>query len=684
MAGDDLYAMSEERTSGAWRGVLASAGAVLAALLLVALMLMVTSSNQVRDRALASERHSYDVMLLTRTVDGTIARAEAALGRYVLDEDVATSGSVYGAEWRQAQQLIAELRRQVRGNKEQLARVEALEALFATRGRELAPAAVAAQGKRGSGGISLFYGAARTPTGPKLRETLAQIAAAEREDLRRRMAATRVSGTRSDQLTEWLGWLAVAIGLGAIVLGWLAFRAISERLAALREADSEASRARQLEEAVRERTRELSQAYEQLKAESAERESAEAQLRQVQKMEAVGQLTGGIAHDFNNMLAVVVGGLDLARRKLTGRRREVEFHLDNAMEGATRAAALTRRLLAFARAEPLLPVAVAPAGLVEGMLDLVDRSIGERITVRTHFPEETWNVSVDTNQLENAILNLAVNARDAMDGEGQLAISVENVALRAGEVGELGAGEFVRISVSDTGSGMPPEVLERVFEPFFTTKPVGKGTGLGLSQIFGFARESGGDVVIESTVGAGSTVSLYLPRSNRQVESAAAAPGMDEAAPGSSGTSILVVEDDPRVSRSTVGALEELGYRPIACAGGREALEILEREDGGIELVITDIMMPEVTGPELVREATVRWPSTAILFVTGYVGEAGSEELSGHDILRKPFTVAALAAAVSGALARREGASSTKVESLPVLEAAFSEPRTLRARSKRL
>ena len=648
-----MYAMSEERTSGAWRGVLASAGAVLAALLLVALMLMVTSSNQARDEALASERHSYDVMLLTRTVDGTIARAEAALGRYVLDEDVATSGSVYGAEWRQAQQLIAELRRQVRGNREQLARVEALEKLFATRGRELAPAAVAAQAKAGSGGISLFYGAARTPTGQQLRNTLAQIATAEREDLRRRMATTRVSGTRSDQLTEWLGWLAVAIGLGAIVLGWLAFRAISGRLAALREADSEAIRARQLEEAVRERTRELSQAYEQLKAESAEREAAEAQLRQVQKMEAVGQLTGGIAHDFNNMLAVVVGGLDLARRKLTGPRREVEFHLENAMEGATRAAALTRRLLAFARAEPLLPVAAAPAALVEGMLDLIDRSIGERITVRTRFPDEPWNVSVDTNQLENAVLNLAVNARDAMDGEGQLAISVENVSLARGQIGELGAGDYVRISVSDTGSGMPPEVIERVFEPFFTTKPVGKGTGLGLSQIFGFARESGGDVVIDSTVGLGSTVSIYLPRSTEEVESAAASQGLDQAAPVAGGTSILVVEDDPRVSRSTVGALEELGYRPVACAGGREALEILEREGGAIELVITDIMMPEMTGPELVRAATARWPSTAILFVTGYVGEAGSEELSGHDILRKPFTVAALAGAVAGALAYR-------------------------------
>jgi signal transduction histidine kinase/ActR/RegA family two-component response regulator len=653
MAGEDMDAMAGERASGAWRGVLASAGAVLAALLLIALMLMVTSSNQARDAALASERHSYDVMLLTRTVDGTVARAEAALGRYVLDEDVKTSGSVYGTEWRQAQQLIGELRRQVRANPGQLARVEALEKLFDTRGRELAPAALAAQAKRGSGGISLFYGASRTPTGQRLRDTLAQIATAEREDLRQRRDATRVSGTRSDQLTEWLGWLAVLIGLGAIVLGWLAFRAISERLEALREADSEANRARALEAAVGERTRELSDAYEQLKAESAEREAAEAQLRQVHKMEAVGQLTGGIAHDFNNMLAVVVGGLDLARRKLTGPRREVEFHLDNAMEGATRAAALTRRLLAFARAEPLLPVAVAPAELVEGMLDLIDRSIGERIVVRTRFPPEPWNVSVDTNQLENAILNLAVNARDAMEGEGQLAIMVENCELAVGEVGELAAGDYVRISVSDTGTGMTPDVVERVFEPFFTTKPVGKGTGLGLSQIFGFARQSSGDVVIDSTAGVGTVVSLYLPRTAEQAVAAASHVPAEEAPPAAAGTSILVVEDDPRVSRATVAALEELAYRPIACASGREALDALEREQGRIELVITDIMMPEMTGPELVRAAAARWPSVAFLFVTGYVGEAGSEELSGHEILRKPFTVAALAQAVGAALARR-------------------------------
>ena len=645
--------LSRERSSGTWRGVLASVGAVLAALLLVALMLMVTRSNLAREDALASERHSYRVMLLARTVDGTIARAEAALGRYVLDENEKTSGGIYGTEWRQAQQQIAELRRQVRANPDQLARVEEAERLFELRGRELSPAVVAARAKRGSGGISLFYGAVLTKTGQALREKLGQIATAEREDLIRRMDATALSSSRSDQFAQWLGWMAVLIGIGAIVLGFFAFRAIQERLEALAQADSEAIRAQQLEEAVADRTRELSGAYEQLKAEAAEREAAESQLRQVQKMEAVGQLTGGIAHDFNNMLAVVVGGLDLARRRLTGDRREVEFHLENAMEGATRAAALTRRLLAFARAEPLLPVALSPAGLVEGMLDLIDRSIGERITVRTRFPDDAWNICVDTNQLENAILNMAVNARDAMDGEGQLAITVENCRLAAGQVGTLAAGDYVRISVSDAGAGMTPEVMERVFEPFFTTKEVGKGTGLGLSQIFGFARQSGGDVKIESTLGVGTTISLYLPRSMEEAELARGGALVEEDPAAPAGTRILLVEDDPRVSRSTINALEELGYFPIACASGHEALDILEREQGQIELLVTDVMMPEMTGPELVRKVAELYPWVAILFVTGYVGESGSEELSGYDMLRKPFTVSALSSAVAAALAHR-------------------------------
>jgi signal transduction histidine kinase/ActR/RegA family two-component response regulator len=657
MAGEELGALPEgEGTSGSWRGVAASAGALLATILLAALMFMVDASNTARDDALASERHSYDIMLLTRTADGSIARAEAALGRYVLDEQQPT-GTVYYNEWLAAAQQIDELQRLVRDNPRQSARVDQLRRLYNQRGGQLAEAATAAAGKKGIGGVSIFYQAGKLKLGDDLRAKLTEIAAAERVDLRARMDATRRSSDRADQLTGWFGWLAVLIGFAAIVLGWLTYRALTDRLAALREADSEAVRAQQLEAAVQERTRELTEANARLKAEAADRAAAEAQLRQVQKMEAVGQLTGGIAHDFNNMLAVVVGGLDLARRKLSGSRREVEFHLDNAMEGATRAASLTRRLLAFARAEPLLPIALAPTTLIENMLDLIDRSIGERIVVRTRFPDQPWHVKVDPNQLENAVLNLAVNARDAMDGGGALTIAVENKSLGAEEVGQLAAGDYVRIAVTDSGGGIAPEHLERVFEPFFTTKPVGKGTGLGLSQIFGFARQSGGDVTIESRVGRGTIVSLYLPRSREAVEASADAAAPAGAASPCPGATILVVEDDPRVSRATVGALEELGYRPIPCSSGRDALDILVREPD-VELIVTDVMMPEMTGTELVRRANALYPWIAILFVTGYVGEAGDADgLSGYDMLRKPFTVSALSEAVATALSRRPSES---------------------------
>jgi signal transduction histidine kinase/ActR/RegA family two-component response regulator len=668
MAGEGADAAPEEgQSSGFWRGAMASAGALLATILLAGLLLMVNSSNAARDAALAAEHHSYDVMLLTSNVDGSVARAEGSLGRYVLDPQLPTGG-IYYNEWVLAGEQIDQLQRLVRDNPSQQRRVDALRALYNAYGARLGVAAAAAREKKGMLGVSLFYQATKQADpkdahsgrnldlGSRLRTKLAEISIAEREDLYGRMTATSRTSDRADTLTGWFGWLALLIGLGAVTLGILSIRAMRGRLEALREAHSEAGRARQLEEAVRERTSELVEANEALKAEAAEREAAEAQLRQVQKMEAVGQLTGGIAHDFNNMLAVVVGGLDLARRKLSSDRREAEFHLDNAMEGATRAAALTRRLLAFARSEPLLATAVAPAELIENMLELVDRSIGERITVRTHFPAERWYARVDTNQLENAILNMAVNARDAMDGQGQLAISIDNAVLAAGQIGTLAAGDHVRISVSDTGSGIAPAHIERVFEPFFTTKPVGKGTGLGLSQIFAFARQSGGDVTLESTVGLGTTISLYLPRSAEPGESgearAPAARIESEAPVRRIGARILVVEDDPRVSRSTVGALVELDYRPSACASGREALEILTREEG-FELIVTDVMMPEMTGPELVRAAARLYPWIAILYVTGYVGEAGdADDLAGQEILRKPFTVSALDVAVAAALAR--------------------------------
>ena len=647
---------AEESAPSTGRALWISVGALLATLALVALIFMITFSNRARDDALGWERRTYEVMLLSRNIDGAIARSEAALGRYVLDENDVT-GTQYVNEWRSAAWQVGQLQRQVRDDPAQARRTIELRALFNRRGAELAPAATAAQRGEGSGGLNILYAASKSSTLPALRGKLEEIAGAERSNLNRRMEETQGFVARADAYTEWLGWLAILIGLGAMGLAVLAYRSFVEGVQARREAEAQALRALDLEQAVRARTSQLSDANARLKAEAAERAAAEAQLRQVQKMEAVGQLTGGIAHDFNNMLAVVVGGLDLARRKLHGSRREVEFHLDNAMEGATRAAALTRRLLAFARAEPLLPEAVAPAELVENMLELIDRAIGERITVHTRFADPLWHVWADPTQLENAVLNLAVNARDAMEGSGDLQIQVDNVTLDEAEVENLPGGDYVRIRVADTGRGIAPEHLDRVFEPFFTTKEVGKGTGLGLSQIFGFARQSGGEVAIASAVGQGTTVSLYLPRSAAAAEQAAERPPtvarrhVAQAPRSGKGLGILVVEDDPRVSRSTAAALEELGYRPIPCAGGREALDLLAA-DPAIGLVLTDVMMPEMTGTELAQQVRRAYPAMRILFVTGYVGEAGDAgDLAGHEVLRKPFTVNALADAVSAALA---------------------------------
>jgi signal transduction histidine kinase/ActR/RegA family two-component response regulator len=637
-----------------WRRGGAAAGALIATLILLAMVVLVAMSNQTRDRALAGERRAYDVNLLTRSVDASIARAEAALGRFVLDEDVERSGNIYYSEWRRADRQISQLQRLVSANPQQLARVRDLRLLFSQRGEQFAAAARATVARQGAGGTPYFYQAAKSTVGPDLAAKLSEIADGERKLLRARMVQTQVFSAEADRLTDYLSWLGVVVGLAAIFLGVVSVQAVRQFAYAKKLAETETERAEVLEEAVGERTRELREALEALKAEAEERQAAEAQLRQVQKMEAVGQLTGGIAHDFNNMLAVVVGGIDLARRRLNGPRREVLNHLNNAMEGATRAAALTRRLLSFARSEPLLPERVDSSELVAGMSDLLDRTLGERITVDVDLAPDTWPTYVDPHQLENAIVNLAVNARDAMDGEGMMRVTTRNVTLAANEVGDVRPGEYVRISVSDTGCGMTPEVKERAFEPFFTTKPVGKGTGLGLSQIFGFAHQSGGEVGIESAPGKGTTVSLYLPRTLADERNVRIHPAAQQRADNEAtvpGARILLVEDDPRVRSSTIEALQDLDYDPVACGSGAEAIQLFEEHP--FDLVITDVIMPEMTGPELIKHLKQTHEDFAVLFVTGYVGEGETGDLVGYELLRKPFTVGALANAVAVALARR-------------------------------
>jgi signal transduction histidine kinase/ActR/RegA family two-component response regulator len=636
-----------------WRRGGAAAAGLVAALVLVAMVFLVKFANDARERALSAERKAYEVALVVRNVSANVSRADAALARFTLDEDEKGSGNIYASAWQLAGFQIDQLKEMERNNPEQRRRVYEVQSLYETHGRELALAARAALAKQGDTGISYFYASAKSGTGRALDDKLNEIIVSERAALRGRIQQTQIFSAQADQFTYYLSWLGILVGLLTIFLGVFSFQALRQNAEALRLVESEAERAEQLEQAVRERTQELWETNQALKAEAAEREAAEAQLRQVQKMEAVGQLTGGIAHDFNNMLAVVVGGIDLALRRLNGPRREVMMHLNNAMEGATRAAALTRRLLSFARSEPLLPERVDPDGLILGMSDLLDRTLGERIRIEVDVASDTWPIYVDPHQLENAIVNLAVNARDAMDGEGHMRIATENVRLAANQVGDVQAGDYVKISVTDTGCGMPPHILERAFEPFFTTKPVGKGTGLGLSQIFGFAHESGGEVGIESTVGKGTVVAIYLPRTE-----AAAAVRLHPAAQRSesadihvAGARILLVEDDPRVRTATVGALEDLDYDPVACGSGAEAIELFNSRP--FDLVITDVIMPEMSGPELIRFLKETSPRDfAVLFVTGYVGEGESDDLRGYELLRKPFTVGALASAVAAALAR--------------------------------
>ena len=647
-----IGAGDEEEVRFDWRRGGAAVAGLFAALILLSMIFLVKFSNDARERALAAERHTFEVSLVVRNLSANVARSEAALARFVLDEDVKGSGNIYASDWQLAGYQIDQLANLMRTEPEQLRRVAELRQLYRKRGDELSLAARAALQQQGDAGISYFYQAATKGSGQALDNKLEEIIRAERQSLRERTQASEFWSEQASRRADYLSVIGMIVGLGAIFLGVVAVQALRQNAAARRQIENEAERAEALEQAVRERTQELWEANQALKEEAREREAAEAQLRQVQKMEAVGQLTGGIAHDFNNMLAVVVGGIDLALRRLNGPRREVMMHLNNAMEGATRAAALTRRLLSFARSEPLLPERVDSNDLISGMSDLFDRTLGEQVRVEVDLESGTWPAYVDPHQLENAILNLAVNARDAMEGRGLMRISTENVKLAANQVGDIQAGDYVKISVTDTGCGMAPDVLERAFEPFFTTKPVGKGTGLGLSQIFGFAHQSVGEVGIESQVGRGTTVSIYLPRTEvaapLRLHPAAQRAEREAHVPGAR---ILLVEDDPRVRSATVDALEDLDYEPVACESGAEAIRLFQAQE--FDLVITDVIMPEMTGPELIRYLKLNSPRDfAVLFVTGYVGEGESDDLRGHELLRKPFTVGALASAVSAALAR--------------------------------
>jgi signal transduction histidine kinase/CheY-like chemotaxis protein len=392
-----------------------------------------------------------------------------------------------------------------------------------------------------------------------------------------------------------------------------------------------------------------------LSAEIGEREKVEDQLRQVQKMEAIGQLTGGIAHDFNNMLAVIIGALNIMQRRIDKGDMNVKEFMKAAMDGAMRGGALTQRLLAFARKQVLEPRALDVNKLVSGMSDLLRRTLGEMVQTEVVLAGGLWRVFVDAHQLETVVLNLVVNARDAMPEGGKLTIETANAHLDEGYVGrhtDVPPGQYVLLCVSDTGTGMPPEVLQKAFDPFFTTKSAGRGTGLGLSQVYGFVRQSGGHVKIYSEPGHGATVKIYLPRYHGPADEGISAKISGALPQAKSGELVLVVEDEEAVRALTSEGLRDLGYEVLAAGGGAEALTILD-QNPKIDLLFTDIVMPEINGRQLADEAKKRRPNLKVLFTTGYTRNAVVHNGTldpGVRLLGKPFTLEQLSRIVRDVL----------------------------------
>ena len=369
--------------------------------------------------------------------------------------------------------------------------------------------------------------------------------------------------------------------------------------------------------------------------------ATEEALLQSQKMEAVGQLTGGIAHDFNNLLTGIVGSLDLLQTRLNqGRTENVGRYIDAAMTSANRAAALTHRLLAFARRQPLIPKSVDANQLVVSLEDLLRRTIGEAIDLAIVVSDDLWNTLCDPNQLESALLNLAINARDAMPDGGKLTISTANARLDGvtADTPALAPADYICVAVTDTGTGMSAEVAARAFDPFFTTKPIGQGTGLGLSMIYGFARQSNGHATIDSKPGRGTSVRLYLPRHH---SGSAAGPASAAATAGRSATgeTVLVVEDEPVVRAVILEMLVEQGYRTLEAVDGPSGLRILQGNEQ-IDLLVTDVGLPGINGRQLADQARETRPGLKILFITGYaesVAIAGGFLQSGMEMITKPF-----------------------------------------------
>nr|WP_042671832.1 CHASE3 domain-containing protein [Methylobacterium sp. B34] len=519
----------------------------------------------------------------------------------------------------------AHLRALTGDNAGQQARLDQLRPIIDEKIAELARSTERMQAGDQAGGLAIVRTNAGRDLMRRIRATAAEFDRAEVE--LQAMRADRAAFRRSILAAV----IAVALFL-ATALAWLVIRT------------------------DRRHARDLRVANDTLRLEIAQRARAEGQLRQAQKMEVLGQLTGGIAHDFNNMLAIIVGNLDMLVRRLSAEDARARAMAENALSGARRAAELTKRLLAFSRLQPLQPQPTDVNRCVCDMSEMLRRSLGEGIAVETVLGGGLWPALVDRPQLESAILNLAVNARDAMTGQGHLTIETANAMLDqayADDHAEVTPGQYVAVSITDTGVGMGQEVMAKAFDPFFTTKSVGQGTGLGLSQVHGFAKQSNGHVKLYSEPGVGTTVKLYLPRSRVTPETAQV--GAARHSPDLAGQKVLVVEDEAGVRSFALSALRELGCQAIGADGAEMARRILA-EHPDVTVLLTDVVMPGETGRALVDSIRDTHPDLIVLYMTGYTRNAivhnGMLD-PGVRLLSKPFTVSDLGRELQAALEER-------------------------------
>lgn len=644
-----------DRMSPATRLFAVLAG-LAAALLIGTLALRGAHASAERDDALYWERHTSEVLVETGRLALALKAAEAGQRGFELTLDPVFRDEVAPAQ-AAARASVSRLIALTRDNgRQQLALQHVLKLVDRRIAYRTAHSAEIL--RVGHTDPAVMRAAKRLTDEISMR--LGEVRATEEGLLHERRAKADALDRRADRISSLLACACAAVAALAGLVGVAAFASMnrSRDSAARARARVEAEMREILETRVRERTDELRAANARLLAEADERERAEAQVRHMQKIESIGQLTGGIAHDFNNMLAIVIGSLDMARRRVDTDPERTLTYLNNAEEGAKRAAQLTARLLAFSRQQPLAPEPLDVNKLVGDTSELVRRTIGEQVRIETVLAGGLWRANVDRGQLENAILNLAVNARDAMGEGGRLTIETANTHLDeeySRAHAEVKAGQYVVICVTDTGIGMPPHVIERAFDPFFTTKQVGKGTGLGLSQVFGFVKQSGGHIKVYSEEGVGTTVKLYMPRWFGPESEVTVAPNLTiegSMVRARGDEIILVVEDEQRVRHLTCDTLRELGYTVVQASDGAAALEQLKVQPR-IDLLFTDIVMPEMNGRELADRARVLKPSLRVLFTTGYTRNAVVHNGildPGVALLTKPFSMRELAGRVRSML----------------------------------